>query len=150
MSRTPDPGLARQSALRTFFRIAGPLSMLVSVALVAVAVADLVAVAGSEDLAAEPTRFWMFFLALPFFAGGGFMIQAGYAGVAARYAAGETMPVLKESAAYLSDGRGVLGVGRTEDRGVPNATATGPFCRQCGVRNDHDARYCDGCGQSLA
>ncbi len=52
----------------------------------------------------------------------------------------------KDSAAYLTDGEGLLGVGRTVD----DHGGAGPFCRSCGVRNDDDARYCDGCGQSLA
>jgi len=25
-----------------------------------------------------------------------------------------------------------------------------PFCTQCGFQNDHDARYCNGCGQELS
>ena len=34
--------------------------------------------------------------------------------------------------------------------GTSGTAATGPFCRSCGVRNDEDARFCDGCGASLA
>lgn len=87
---------------------------------------------------------------------GGFMIvfglaalNAGFIGAQARYAAGETMPTLKQSAAYLSDGEGVSGVGRTVDDDATDV-ATGPFCRSCGVRNDAEARFCDACGRSLA
>jgi len=79
-------------------------------------------------------------------AGGGFLavfglgaLNAGFIGAQARYAAGETMPVVKDSAAYLSDGEGILGVGRT----------AGPFCSKCGVRNDADATFCDSCGSAL-
>ena len=57
----------------------------------------------------------------------------GWMGAQASYAAGETMPVLKDSAAYLRDGQ-----------------VTGPHCRQCGTRNDAEATFCDSCGQSLA
>jgi len=60
-------------------------------------------------------------------------------GAAARCGGGETMPVVKDSAAYLSDGEGILGVGRT----------AGPYCSKCGVRNDADARFCDSCGSAL-
>ena len=67
----------------------------------------------------------------------------------ASYVAGETMPVVKDSATYLSDGRGIAGVGRTEDR-MEASAVTGPYCRQCGTRNDSDARFCDSCGQTLA
>jgi hypothetical protein len=73
-------------------------------------------------------------------------------GTAARYGAGETVPVVKDSASYLTDGEGVLGVGRTvDDRpSAPAASQPGPYCRSCGVLNDDDARFCDGCGTSLA
>ena len=67
---------------------------------------------------------------------------------ASRFVAGETMPVVKDSASYLTDGEGVLGVGRTVDDG--DQAATGPFCSKCGVRNDPDAKFCDSCGAPLA
>ncbi len=144
-STVPNPGHRHQGAARTVFRVLGPLSMAIALVLIGWALVDFFAVFGSDDFDAQPTKFWMFFLALPFFVAGGAMIQAGFAGAAARYAAGETMPVVKDSAAYLTDGQGLAGIGRTE--GV--SPAGGPYCRGCGVRNDADARFCDGCGQSL-
>lgn len=149
MRTVPPPGLEGQSGLRTVFRVGGPLLLAVSLVLGGIALADFFRAFNSSDLGAQPTKFWMFFAALPFFAAGGWMTQAGFLGMAARYTAGETMPVVKDSAAYLSDGEGILGIGRTVDdqRAV---AAAGPFCRSCGVRNDPDARFCDGCGTSLA
>ncbi len=76
-------------------------------------------------------------------------LQAGFLGAAARYSAGETMPVVRDSASYLTDGEGLLGVGRTVDDRPAPSTATGPYCRQCGVRNDGDAKFCDSCGSAL-
>jgi hypothetical protein len=58
------------------------------------------------------------------------------------------MPVLKDSAAYLTDGKGVLGIGRTDDDAV--AASAGPFCSACGTRNDDTAKFCDSCGAALA
>lgn len=90
---------------------------------------------------------------------GGFMcvfglgaLSAGTLGAQSRYAAGETMPTVKRSAEYLSDGEGIMGVGRTVDDRAAAGTprASGPYCRSCGNRNDEDARFCDGCGASLA
>ncbi len=78
------------------------------------------------------------------------MLNASTIGAQSRYVAGETMPTLKQSAAYLSDGEGIMGVGRTVDDRERGAAAHGPYCRSCGVRNDEDARFCDGCGSSLA
>lgn len=76
-------------------------------------------------------------------------LNAGFLGAQSRYVAGETMPAVKQSAAYLSDGQGIMGVGRTVDDRSGTA-ATGPFCRGCGTRNDDEARFCDGCGAPLA
>ena len=148
-STVPSPGHRNQSAARSLFRVLGPLSMLVALVLMGWAIIDFLSVFNSDDFDAQPTKFWMFFLALPFFVAGGAMIQAGFLGTAARYAAGETMPVVKDSAAYLTDGQGLLGVGRTIDDRSAHPEATGPYCRGCGVRNDAEARFCDGCGQSL-
>ncbi|MCK5930409.1 MAG: zinc ribbon domain-containing protein [Nocardioides sp.] len=93
---------------------------------------------------------------LPLIGIGLMALNVGTIGAQSRYVAGETMPTLKQSAAYLSDGEGIMGVGRTVDDGSHGAegsrgsAVTGPYCRSCGVRNDEDARFCDGCGASLA
>jgi len=79
---------------------------------------------------------------------GGILLNAGTIGAQARYVAGETMPTVKQSAAYLSDGRGIMGVGRVDDPEA--ARVSGPFCRGCGTRNDEDARFCDACGGGLS
>lgn len=146
-----QPGFARQSQYRTVFRV---LAVVLGVAAVAcfvrfgilisreLAAFDNHALDGSSDAGLAPMG-W-------FLGGGVAMVLAavcanlGFMGAAARYGAGETMPVVKDSAAYLSDGEGILGVGRTVDD-----TPAGPYCRQCGKRGDADARFCDGCGQSL-
>lgn len=66
--------------------------------------------------------------------------------------AGELSPVAKDTAEYLTEGKGMgmgnLGVtsGTTPQGGV----AAGPFCRSCGTRNDADARFCDSCGTTMA
>ena len=137
MNTVPNPGLRHQSGLRTAVRVAGPLVLAVALVLMTLGLIDFF---GTMDSMEMPTRFWMFFVSIPLLAVGAWLCQAGYGGAAARYASGELSPVAKDTAAYLTDGEGLLGVGRT----------AGPFCRSCGVRNDGDARYCDGCGQSLA
>ena len=72
-------------------------------------------------------------------------LNAGFLGATARYSAGETMPVLKDSAAYLSDGQGHPGAGRGDE----GRESAGPFCTRCGVRNDAAARFCDACGHAI-
>ena len=149
-----NPGFAGQARYRTLFRVLGIVCMGIALVLIALAIADFMRTMSSDDFMAQPTKFWYFFVALPFFAVGGFCLQAGFLGAAARYGAGETMPVVRDSAAYLSDGEGILGVGRTvDDAAAPtasNTTAGGPFCSTCGTRNDGDAAYCDSCGAALA
>ena len=146
MRTIPNPGLSSQAGTRTFFRVAG--SVLVPLGIV-IFVWGLVRVFGYDGYDAPPARHIAAFIGgLPLIGVGLMCLNVGFLGAAARYGAGETMPVLKDSAAYLSDGQGVMGVGRTVDD--PVSTATGPFCRSCGVRNDADATYCDGCGQRLS
>jgi hypothetical protein len=147
MSNVPNPGLANQAGLRLFFRIVGPLVLLAALGLLVVGGIDFF---GSMDSFEGPDNFWMFMVGIPLLAVGGWLCQAGYGGAAARYASGELSPVAKDSAAYISDGEGVLGVGRTVDDHQSAGAGGGPFCRACGARNDADARFCDGCGQAIA
>jgi hypothetical protein len=150
---TAGPGLRGQRTARTVFRVLGCILAPLGVVLVVVGFYRFVTIEPTFD--GPPSGLFMF-------AAGGFMavfgvgfLNAGLLGTAARYSAGETMPVVKDSASYLTDGEGVLGVGRTVDDGRPTTapttgSATGPFCRTCGTRNDQEARFCDGCGRPLA
>ena len=151
---TPTPGGERQAATRNVLRAGGTVLAVVGVLLVIVGFGTFVTSMDGFD--GPPT--WSFLA----FAGGGFMAvigfgmaSAGYQGAVARFTAGEQAPVLKDTAHYLSDGDGVFGVGRTRSdsvgaRETGAGAATGPYCRQCGTRNDADARFCDSCGTSLA
>jgi hypothetical protein len=134
------PGLPNQGRVRTGLRAAGAALLTAGLVLVVTGAADFF---GSMNDFAAPTKFWMLFVGLPLLAVGGMLLQGGFMGAGARYAAGEYAPVVKDAAAYLTDGEGLLGVGRT-------APASGPHCRSCGVRNDADARFCDGCGAPMA
>jgi hypothetical protein len=141
---TPPPGLRNQAGVRTLFRVLGP--VVVGVGVVFVVLAGIDFFGSMSSFGDEPTRFWMFFVGLPLLAVGGWLTMAGFMGAGARYTASEYAPVLKDTAGYLSDGRGILGVGRAQ---APTAPAAGPYCRQCGARNDADARFCDSCGTNL-
>lgn len=147
----PGPGFRNQSAARTVFRVLGVLVVLAALALMVVAGMEFFTLEGFE----EPTKFWMFFVGIPLLAVGGWLLQAGFMGVGARYASGEIAPVAKDTAHYLTDGQGFLGVGTTTSGTTSPATpaagsATGPYCRSCGTRNDADARFCDSCGTTMA
>ena len=129
------PGLRHQAGVRTALRVGGAVVALVGLGMAVTAGIELFTLQGFE----EPHKFWMGIVGLPLLGVGLMMLQMGFAGVGARYAAGEYTPVVKDAAGYLSDGKGILGVG-----------ATGPFCRGCGTRNDAEAKFCDSCGASMA
>ena len=153
MTQNPvsGPGYADQARKRTLFRVVGIVSMGIAVVLIGIAITDFFQSFDSDPMSgSEPTKFWMFFAAMPFFLVGAACLNAGFMGAAARYGAGETAPVLKDSASYLSDGQGVLGVGRTVDDRPAGGTTPGAFCSQCGAGHDRDARFCKSCGASLA
>lgn len=136
----PNPGFRNQSGARTVFRVLGVVAVLAALGLMVTAGMEFFTLQGFE----EPTRFWMFFVGIPLLAVGGWLLQAGFMGAGARYASGELAPVAKDTAHYLTDGKGLLGVGAT-----PSGEA-GPYCRSCGTRNDADARFCDSCGTTMA
>lgn len=138
--------LPRTSGTRTTLRVVGAVLLLAGLVVGGIGVVGFMD-AFSGDLESGPGSILMI-------GGGGFLcvfglgaLSAGTLGAQSRYVAGETMPTVKQSAAYLSDGQGIMGIGRTADDA---AAASGPFCRSCGVRNDDEARFCDGCGASLA
>lgn len=168
MSATPSPGFPDQARKRTALRVAGILLTLVGVVLIGIAIADFFGAFDSssststyDDYAGPelglddggssddgmPQLFWLFFVGMPVLFAGGVCLQLGYLGAAARWGAGESAPVLKDTASYLTDGQGLLGVGRSVDD--KPSSATGPFCRTCGTRADADDRFCGTCGTSL-
>jgi hypothetical protein len=144
-----NPGFARQSRYRTAFRALGAVVLVVGILVFGYGIRS---VFGSADFPPAGWKIVCFIGGLPVIGVGLMLLQAGFLGAAARYGAGETMPVVKDSASYLSDGQGILGVGRTADGAARSSASggSGPYCRACGVRNDADARFCDGCGASLA
>jgi hypothetical protein len=127
-----SPGYANQPQLRTAFRIGGLLVLAVGVTLTVVGFLALFDTMGDTTSDGPPSRFFLAFAGLPLMAVGGWLLQAGFGGVAARYAAGELAPVAKETLDYIKSER------------------TGPYCSKCGVQNDTGARFCDACGTALA
>ena len=147
-------GLPRTAGTRTTLRVIGVVLLVGGVPVFAWGIYTVFSHDGFES---PPGLAILAFLGgLPLIGTGLMALNVGTIGAQSRYVAGETMPTLKQSAAYLSDGEGIMGVGRTVDDGPHGAegsrgsAVTGPYCRSCGVRNDEDARFCDGCGASLA
>lgn len=149
MSTTQTPGLRGQDGMRIVFRIVGVVLLVAGLVFLGLGLQSFFAAFGNDD-AGFPSRFWMAFVGILLLGPARWCLQAGFVGAASRYVAGETMPTVKDSAAYLSDGEGILGVGRTVDAATPATAAAGPYCSKCGTRNDVEASFCDSCGAALA
>jgi ribosomal protein L40E len=127
MNTDATPGLDQQSTVRTTARVPAVVLLLAGVYLLFRGITGFVDDAQSMDGGFGP---------ILTIGAGGFCVVFGLAAAnvgwlraQASYVAGETMPVVKESLDHLT---------------------AGPYCRQCGTRNDTSARFCDSCGQSLA
>ena len=148
---TANPGHADQARTRTILRVIGFTMLAAGLLIGAKAGYGLLQEITSPINVDDPSGAGTILM----LGGAGFLVvfglaflNAGFLGATSRYAAGETMPVMKDSAAYLTDGhsRGDSGAGRGVEAGQE---ATGPFCTRCGVRNDEAARCCDACGPAL-
>ncbi len=147
---TQPPALPDQSARRTLIRVVGVVLLVGGLGLAAYGFATFVGGMSADSIDESGSG-----RSLLLFGGGAFaavvgfgFANLGFMGAAARYGAGETMPVLRDSAAYLTDGQGLLGVGRTVDDPLP-AERSGPSCGRCGLRNGAGARFCNACGSAL-
>jgi hypothetical protein len=125
------PGYADQGTKRMIARVVGIVCMGTALVLIGLAIADFFAAFNSDEFGAEPTRVWMFFVALPFFIVGGIGLNAGFMGAGARYVAGEVAPTARDTLTYLGSG--------DEETSCPH----------CGARNEPGSAYCDNCGQPL-
>lgn len=147
---TTNPGFAQQGALRTMFRIVGVVTLVAFLALIVLFVMDVVSTMNDDSFDAEMPNFVLFLAAIPLLIVAGVCLRAGFGGAAARYAAGEAMPVTKGSLEFLTDGQGLGNLGRTGTGTEAEPERSGPFCSKCGVRNDAAATFCDSCGARLA
>lgn len=146
MSTESRSGLRDQSGARTSFRAVGGVLLMAAVYFLVSGLVDFFHSMSSDSMDG-PHKFWMLFVGIVLLGPAGWCLQAGFLGTASRYVAGETMPVVKDSASYLTDGRGISGIGKTDDDATPSS---GPFCSRCGTRNDEQAKFCDSCGAPLA
>jgi hypothetical protein len=156
-SMTANPGLADQASKRTLVRALGSVFGIGGVLLLGYGFFRFASgiFGDSIDDGQMGQAFLMFAVGAFTLVIGAFFATLGFMGAAARYGAGETMPVVRDSASYVTDGEGILGVGRIVDDDLASNPATDPaktgsFCSKCGVGNDEGARFCDACGTTLA
>ena len=128
-NQASGPGLAHQAGVRTFARVAAVVLLVLGAVLLYRGGSQF---ADAMDDPMDTSGFGPILLV----AAGGFCVvlafaaaNVGWMRAGTSYVAGETVPVIRESLDHL---------------------AAGPYCRQCGTRNDDRATFCDSCGQSLA
>lgn len=87
-----------------------------------------------------PTKFWMFFLGMPFLIAGSFMGRFGFAKPVSEIFATETAGAIHVTAS-------AAGAGLREGLGGPlgSSPTIRVRCRTCGFLESEDARFCSGC-----
>lgn len=132
MTRT---GKQKYAGARSFFRLAGPLCVLVGGALVLLGVVDFFSAFNGGN-ASTPSRFYLAFIGSPLLAVGVMMVKAGFLREIVDYTATESSDGITTAMTAAREGW---------DSGSPNV-----FCSQCGVSNDAEASFCDSCGTKIA
>lgn len=152
-----DPG---HRGMRNTFRIIGPIVLVTGLIFIIVGVASLLSSAGSFG---PPKHAWCMFVGMPLLFVGGVLSIMGYMGKIARYHAGESAPVLKDTFNYMAEGTkdGVktlaTAIGSGLGAGIAGASGaaaggqeTKVRCHKCNEVNDADAKFCNECGAPLS
>lgn len=168
--RRIDP---KHSGIRIFLRIVGPALLIVGVLCVVHGFRGVFGAAegfgegfvspgmgGGEGFGRGFGKAGWIFAGFPMVFLGLVMTIWGFAGAAARYAAGEIAPVGKDTFNYLADGTedgvktvaGAIGAGLAEGLGSqPDREAARIVrCHKCNADNDADAKFCSQCGAALS
>jgi hypothetical protein len=126
---------------RSFFRLLGPVLLLIGAACMIIAFIDFFTLQGFE----EPKYFWLFFVALPVIFVGFVLSGLGFGGSVAKYQSREYAPVVKDTFNYLAKetNSGVSEVSRAIKQ---ESVLT---CRRCQKQNASNAKFCNGCGENL-
>ncbi|MBE4906960.1 zinc ribbon domain-containing protein [Bacillus luteolus] len=130
---------------RTFFRVTGPLFLLIGVICFGIAGYDFFTV----DMFGEPKYFWLFFVGMSFIFVGLVLSGLGYGGKVAKYQSREYAPVAKDTFNYLAK-ETKLGVQEIAS-GVKSEKQVNSeiICQSCNTSNDENANFCDECGGKL-
>ena len=167
-----NPG---HTKVRNLLRIAGPVVLGLGVVFMVIGFGSCVSAVMSR-MAEPPRYFWCAFVGMPLVFVGVVMTNIGYFGALARYMAGETAPVSKDTFNYMADGtkEGIRDITGAIKDGISGDFVSCPYCKEsndsdakfcnecgktissaksctnCNTENDLKARFCDGCGEKLA
>jgi hypothetical protein len=108
---------AKHQSVRSFLRVAGPLTALAGIVLIAIGFISFFAAMGGGD---PPRFFWCAFLGMPLLFVGIVMCKFAFFGAVARYLAAEAAPVAKDTVNYMAKEtqEGVKTVARAIGEGI--------------------------------
>ncbi|MBL8899024.1 MAG: zinc ribbon domain-containing protein [Planctomycetes bacterium] len=137
---------------RTILRFLGLVLVLVGGVFTAIGLISFFSAFGGGGI---PDKFWCAFVGLPMLGFGMMLLKAGYLGVMSRYVAGETAPVVADTADYvLQRTKGVLRVGApsidAELRSDAESALPRLSCPACQAPQRAGAKFCDRCGAEIA
>lgn len=135
---------------RRFFRIVGPLVVLIGILFMGIGLFDFFQAFNSFSMG--PTKFHYMFIGMPLLFIGIVLCNLGYGSVAARYVAREMAPVTSDTFNYvgheIQDGVKEISRAVTEGR-IEAIQEVKIHCKNCSAENDHNANFCSICGQTL-
>jgi len=136
---------------RNALRVLGLVLLLVGICLSAVGLISFFSTFGGHE---RPRFFWCAFVGFPLVAIGFHLLSAGFLGAAARYMAGESAPVAKDTFNYVATETkdGVRNVAQAVTEGVmagKSGVGIQVKCPKCNEANDADAKFCKECGTPL-
>lgn len=130
---------------RSFFRLLGPVLLIIGVVCIIVAGVDFFTLEPFEG----PKLFWLFFVALPLVSIGFTLSGLGFGGSVAKYQSREYAPVAKDTFNYLAQ-ETTLGV--KEITNALHQGSTAPLslnCHNCQQPNPINSKFCNDCGEKL-
>lgn len=161
----------QHAGIRNLCRLLGPLMIVAGIVMVGLAIHSFMGNFNHDPLPIEkllrnvnqeglvelpeeperPNRFWMAFVGVPLMGLGTVLTRIGFLGVAARYVAGETAPVVADTFDYVArESRdGIRTVTSAVAEGLRGEPETKIACPNCDRANDADAKFCSECGEAL-
>ena len=138
-----NPG---HTKVRNLLRIAGPVVLGLGVIFMLIGIGNFFSAASSREF---PSYFWCMFVGMPLVFVGVVMTNIGYFGAVARYMAGETAPVSKDTFNYMADGtkEGIRDITGAIKDGISGDFVSCPYCKES---NDSDAKFCNECGKTIS
>ncbi len=141
-----NPG---HTQVRGLLRFVGPALLCVGLLFMAIGLIDFFSAFGGSG---PPTKFWCFFVGMPFTFFGLSITNMAYMGAFFRYVSAENAPVAKDSFNYMAAGtkEGVRDIASAVREGIVGQAADEVRCASCNQTNDCGAKFCDACGVAMS